>query len=296
MDQISVMRAFCRIVELNSFSKAARDVGVSPALLSRETKLLEQSLGCVLISRTTRSMALTDHGARYYNEARRLLGELDNLDDAIRTGAGALKGTLKINAPLSFGLSVLSPLMPGFMAAHPDLKVSLTLDDRVLDMVAGGFDLSIRVRASLPDSDLVAQRIGAVKQKLFAAPSYLNANGRPKKAEDLAGHHLLAFSLADHASHWELSSGAKTVDVPIEPIAVMNNSLFLRDMLVSGQGIGALPSFIFEPEVEAGRLESVLPGFALPERTIYAVLSTRLGADAKTRAFLGYLNDHLSGS
>ena len=294
MDRISVMRAFCRIVEMGSFTKAAKDLGVSSALLSRETKLLEESLGCVLIARTTRSMSLTEHGALYYAEARRLLAELESLDQVIQAGAGALKGSLRINAPLSFGLSVLSPILPDFMAAYPDLKVYLNLDDQVLDMVEGGFDVSIRVRADLPDSGFVAHKIGAVEQQLFAAPGYLDERGRPVHPDELKSHDLLAFTLADHAYQWALSGQDGAVDVSVEPKTTINNSLFLKNMLVAGQGIGALPSFLFGPAVEERALERVLPGYALPNRTIFALTTSRLGTDTKTRAFLDYLKTRLS--
>lgn len=294
MDRISVMKAFCRIVELGSFSKAAEDLGVSSALLSRETKQLETSLGCLLLSRTTRSMSLTDHGALYYDEARRLLAEFDTLDDTVRDRAGSLKGTLRINAPLSFGLSVLSPMLPGFMAQHPDLKVSVSMDDHILDMVEGGFDLSIRIRAELPDSNLVAQRIGTVRQQLFAAPSYLAMHGHPSTPDDLKDHTLLSFSLADAVSRWLLYRDGALHEVPLQPRVTVSNSLFLRDQLVAGLGIGSLPSFIFEPSVHSGSLVRVLPDYALPDRFIFAVIPDRLGADVKTKAFAEYLKDHLA--
>lgn len=296
MDRISVMRAFCRIVELNSFSKAAEDLGVSSALLSRQTKLLEESLGCLLISRTTRSMALTEHGQLYYTEACRLLGELDTLDDRLRNDAGSLKGTLKVNAPLSFGIAVLSPMLPGFMEQHPDVRVVLNLDDRVLDMVEGGFDISIRIRADLPDSGLIAWRIGTVRQQLLAAPSYLEKQGRPQCPDDLSDHKLLSFSLADHSTQWALSHLGKTDHVDLSPSVIVNNSLFLRDQLIAGLGIGSLPSFIFEPALAEGTLECVLPDFAMANRTVFAVIADRLGADTKTKAFVEHLKNYLAST
>ena len=198
MDRLSFMRAFCRIVELNSFSRAAEDLGLSTALLSRETRLLEESLGCVLLSRTTRSMTLTDNGKLYYDECRRILEDVGALDAALRAGAGVVRGRLKVNAPLSFGLSVLSPMLPAFLARYPEIDIALTLDDRVIDMVEGGHDVSIRVRAELPDSSLVARRLATVDQRLYASPAYLDAQGRPQTPEDLKSH------LAKFRSRWEL--------------------------------------------------------------------------------------------
>ena len=290
------MRAFCRIAELKSFSKAAEDLGVSAALLSRETKILEESLGCLLLARTTRSMSLTEHGQRYYTEVRRILEELDLLDQTIRNNAEVLKGNLRINAPQSFGLAVLSNFLPQFMTDYPELSLSLVFDDRVLDMIEGGFDITIRIRESLPDSGLLAHKIGEVRQQLFASPSYLNRQGRPEAPDDLPAHQLLSFSLASHSSNWALNGKNKTVDIPVKPKTAVNNSLFLKDLLAAGQGIGALPSFISEPAVREGLLERVLPDYALPNRTIFAVVATRLGKDAKTRAFLDGLDKYLSAA
>ncbi|WP_212525793.1 LysR family transcriptional regulator [Actibacterium sp. MT2.3-13A] len=293
MDRLDVMKAFCRIVERGSFARAAEDMGVSPALLSRETRLLEESLGCTLLTRTTRSMSLTDHGRHYYDEARRILHDIGAMEDRLRRGAETVKGRLRVNAPVSWGLSVLSPLLPPFLRRHPDLTLALTLEDRVLDMVEGGFDLSLRLRAELPDSGLFARRIGGIRQRLFAAPFYLDARGRPGAVADLRGHDHVAFEHADHAQKWTLIGPGGTEELPLEPRLRLGSSLFLRDMLAAGMGVGALPDFIADPEVAAGRLERVLPEHELPPRQIFAVTASRLGTDAKTAAFLDHLQDAL---
>lgn len=293
MDKLSVMRAFCRIVELGSFSRAAADLGVSPALLSRETRLLEQSLGCVLLNRTTRSMSLSDHGRIYYAEARQILGDVAAAEDRVRAGAATVGGRLRVNAPQSFGQAVLASLVPRFLVAHPDVELTLDLDDRVVDMVEGGFDLSIRIRASLPDSGLMVRRLADVPQRLFAAPGYLAARGRPVDPAALNGHDLVAFSLADHGTAWDLAGAEGVSRVPLSPRLVTNSSLFLRELVAAGHGIGALPGFLSDPFEADGRLERVLPGHALPDRHVFAVTAARLSADARTRAFLDFLASEL---
>ncbi|MAQ37428.1 MULTISPECIES: LysR family transcriptional regulator, partial [Thioclava] len=167
MDKLSVMQAFRRIVERGSFARAAEDLGVSPALLSREIKLLEESLGSSLLTRTTRSMSLTDAGRLYYDEASGILDAVTSVETRIRDVAGAVRGHLKVNASSSFGQTVISPILPEFLEAHPDLRLSLSLDDRVVDMVEGGFDVSIRIRPAMPDSALVARKIGTMRQRIF---------------------------------------------------------------------------------------------------------------------------------
>ena len=293
MDKLSVMKAFCRIVERGSFTRAAEDLGVSAALLSRDVKLLEQSLGCTLLTRTTRTMSLTGNGQLYYDEARRLLDEMDRMEDRVRAGAGTVAGRLRVNAPHSFGATVLAPILPDFLAENPDLNLTLSLDDRVVDMIEGGFDLSIRVRPELPDSGLIARRIAPVRQALFAAPAYLEAHGTPQSPQDLSAHQTLEFLLSSATGQWELTGPEGTTPIPLHSRHMIGSSLILRDMMIAGMGIGALPDFISNAPEAAGDLTRVLPEHELPPRHVYAVTASRLAADAKTAAFLDFLQTAL---
>ncbi|MFC4973844.1 LysR substrate-binding domain-containing protein [Halomonas beimenensis] len=294
LDQLAVMKAFCRIVERGSFARAAEDLGVSPALLSRDTKRLERRLGCTLLHRTTRRMSLTEPGRLYYEECRRLLEELEWVEDRVREGSRRVAGRLRINAPHSFGMTVLSPRLPGFLERYPEVELSLALDDRVVDMVESGFDLSIRIRAALPDSGLIARRLGTVDQRLFASPAYLAARGVPRTPEALADHRLIGYLLADDPGQWCLEGPEGRTSVPVAPSLEVGSSLMLRDMLIAGQGIGTLPDFISATEEAEGRLVRVLPSHALPARHIFAVTASRLGTDARTLAFLDYLREALA--
>lgn len=293
MDKLSFMKAFCRIIERGSFARAAEDLGVSTGLLSRDLKLLEESLGCTLLTRTTRVMSLTEHGRVYYKDARRILEDIDLAEEQIRASAGAVRGTLRVNAPYSFGTTVLSPLLIGFMDRFPELQLSLSLDDHVVDLIERGFDLSIRVRPHLPDSGLIARKIAPVRQRLFAAPSYLEDQGAPSLPKDLREHALIAFSLADDPGIWTLTGPGGTEAISLAPRIRLGSSLILRDMLVGGQGIGSLPDFLSDPMERMGQLKRVLPEWELPQRYVYAVTGSRLGADAKTLAFINYLSGAL---
>lgn len=294
MDRLSVMKAFCRIVERGSFAKAAEDLGVSPGLLSREIKLLEDSLGCTLLIRTTRSMSLTDHGKVYYEEAQYLLGAFDQAEERVRASAHSLRGSLRINAPHSFGTEVLSPLLPGFLDRYPDLELMLAFDDRVVDMVEGGFDLTIRIRTTLPDSGLRARRIATVQQGLFAAPSYLAAHGVPETPEALAGHQVIDYLNADTPASWSLIGPERSYIHAVHAKLRLGSSLVLRDMVVAGRGIGALPDFLSAPAEASGALVRVLPEWSFSERVIYAVIAARHGADVRTHAFVDYLGEALN--
>ncbi|EPX76146.1 LysR family transcriptional regulator [Salipiger mucosus] len=293
MDKLSVMRAFRRIVERGSFARAAEDLGVSPALLSREIKLLEESLGTTLLTRTTRAMSLTDAGRLYYDEASGILDAVTGVETRIRDGAGTVGGHLKVNASSSFGQAVIAPILPGFLDAYPDLRVTLSMDDRVVDMIEGGFDVSIRIRAAMPDSALLARKIGTMRQRIFAAPGYLERAGTPQEPQDIANHRVLGFLLADHLTSWVLHGPAGTTTVALDPPVRLGNSLVLRDLLVAGQGLGTLPDFVsHEPEAR-GELVRVLPDWELPAPEIFAVTASRLGMDAKVTAFLDHLGHAL---
>ena len=289
MDKLSVMQAFRRIVERGSFARAAEDLGVSPALLSRDVKLLEESLGAVLLTRTTRSMSLTDAGRLYYEEALEILDTISAVENRIRDGAGAVRGHLRVNTSSSFGQMVIAPFLQGFLETYPELRFTLSMDDRVIDMVEGGFDVSIRIRAAMPDSALVARKIGVVRQRVFASPAYLEEAGIPVLPEELASHKIVGFLLADHLTTWNLTGPDGDTTLDLDPRVRVGNSLVLRDLLIAGYGIGTLPDFVSNDPEARGTLGRVLPDYELPSPEIFAVTASRLGMDAKVSAF----NDHL---
>lgn len=295
MDKLSVMHAFRRIVERGSFSRAAEDLGVSPALLSREIKLLEESLGSTLLTRTTRSMSLTDAGRLYYDEAAGILDAVSGVEARIREGAGAVRGHLRVNASSSFGQTVIAPFLPGFLKAYPELMLTLSMDDRVVDMVEGGFDVSIRIRSAMPDSALVARKVGTMRQRIFAAPDYLARAGTPERPQDIPNHPVIGFLLADHLTHWSLEGPEGTISIELDPKVRVGNSLVLRDLLIAGQGIGTLPDFVSNEPEARGELVRVLPGWELPAPVIFAVTASRLGMDARVTAFLDHLRAALRG-
>lgn len=290
MDQLNAMRAFRRVVELGGFARAADDLGVSAAGLSKQLRQLEEHLGAVLLQRTTRRMSLTDAGRAYFGECCRLLDEMERVEHALRAQAGQVEGRLRVNAPTSFGLAVLSPLLGTFLARHPRLKLDLVLDDRVLDVIGTGFDVSLRVRSTLEDSSLVARRLGTIQQVLCAAPDYLHRHGMPETPADLSGHDVLAYALADTPDSWQLQGPEGTTRVALPPArTVVNNSLILRDLLCAGLGVGALPSFLAAPAIAGGRLQRVLPACAYPQRHVHAIYPTARHLPPKVQVFIDFL-------
>ncbi|MFD4837480.1 LysR family transcriptional regulator [Achromobacter sp. NPDC058515] len=294
MDTFNTMRTFRRIVELGGLAKAAEDLGMSSAGLSKQLRALEAHLGVVLIQRTTRKMSLTEVGLGYYADCCRLLDELDSLEKSVKQQSQRISGRLRVNAPLSFALSVLSPLLARFLKQYPEVTLDLAMEDRLVDAVAHGFDVSIRLRASLDDSTLVARRLASLTQVLCAAPAYLDSRGRPATAGDLQRHGMLAYSLAHAAGiAQDDDADAPAYALPAGAHTQVNNSLMLRDLLVAGLGIGALPSFLAHPAIAAGQLERVLPALAAPARHVYAVYPTNRHLQPKVRAFIDFLAEHL---
>lgn len=294
MDTFNYMRAFRRIVELGSFAKAAEDLGVSSAGLSKQLRALEAHLGAVLIQRTTRKMSLTDTGAAYYAECCRLLDELDTLEKSVKRQSRRVSGRLRVNAPVSFALSVLTPLLARFLRQYPELRLDLSMEDRLVDAVGQGFDVSIRLRAQLEDSSLIARQLACLTQVLCAAPAYLERRGRPDSVDALRGHDLLSYSLADSPGPVPEEDAGAPAQPPAGAARVqVNNSLMLRDLLEAGLGIGALPSFLAAPAIAGGRLARVLPDLPGAPRQVYAVYPTSRHLQPKVKAFVDFLAEHL---
>ncbi|MEN5093671.1 LysR family transcriptional regulator [Pseudomonas protegens] len=293
MDVLMAMRTFRRVVERASFSQAAADLGQSTAAVSKQVRQLEERLGSLLILRTTRRMSLSEAGQSYFNECCHLLDELDTLERATQAGSREPGGRLRINAPLSFGLKVLSPILVAFMQRYPQLQVDLTLNDQVLDVVGEGFDVSLRIRRQLEDSTLIARHLGQVEQVICAAPTYLQAQGTPSAIADLHRHRCLAYRLAEHPGRWQLEGpeGQTRLELPVH--FAVDNSLLLSEMLVAGLGIGALPDFVAQPLLDSGQLLRVLPEQRLPSRQIYALYPSQRHLSQKVRVFVDFLVEAL---
>lgn len=293
MDKLAVMHAFRRVVERESFSKAAEELGLSPAGIGKQVRWLEQQLHAQLLLRTTRTMRLTDTGRAYYQECCRLLDELQELERSTSGEQAAMRGRIRLNAPMSLSLSVLSPLLARFMELYPEIDVELTMADRLLDVVAEGFDLSLRVRTTLPDSTLVVRSAGKVEQWLCAAPDYLARHGTPQAPTDLLAHRALAFRLAEAPGVWKLEGPGGVCDIEPPVRMWLDNSLMLGQMLAAGQGIGSLPSFIARPMLEQGALQRVLAAWQLQPRIAYIVYPGNRHLQTRVRTLSDFLATEL---
>lgn len=288
MSQISEMQAFVRVVEAGSISKAAEQLDMAKSGVSRRLAELESRLGVRLINRTTRRSSLTEAGQSFYEGAVKLLMDLSELNAATADTNACLEGTLRLAAPLSFGLLHLSQAIDEFLGLHPDLNIDIDFSDRQIDLVEQGVDLAVRI-ADLRDSTLRARRICPVRIVICASPAYLERHGMPRAPADLEGHRILHYDTGTSPVLRLEDRQGNLHAVPINPAIVANNGDFLRDMAMAGHGITVTPTFIAWEAVAAGDLVPVLSDFRPRQLEVYAVYPATRYLSRRTRVFIDFL-------
>jgi DNA-binding transcriptional LysR family regulator len=289
-DSLAEMAVFSRVVAAGSLSAAARELGLSPAVISRRLAALESRLGVRLINRTTRSLHLTDEGATYYDNCARLLSEIEEADAAVSAGRVEPQGPLKIALPTSFGHRHVAPLIPDFASRFPKVQLALSLSDRTVNLVEEGFDLAIRI-ADLADSSLAARKLAPNRRIVCASPEYLRRHGMPRTPQDLADHNCLTTN--DFAMNWEYRGpqGEPGV-VRVSGRYCCDNWEVLREWALAGLGVALKSTWDVRPQLEDGSLVSLCPGYTFDtDVAIYAVYPHRRFLPAKTRAFIEFLAD-----
>ncbi|WP_120497256.1 LysR family transcriptional regulator [Kiloniella sp. EL199] len=295
MESMNAIPIFIAVVEEGSFAGAARRIGVTKSAVSKRISQLEAHLGVQLLHRSTRKLSLSEAGEQYFAHAIQSLAAAQDAEDAVAQLQRAPQGRLRINTPMSFGRLHVAPLIPEFLSTYPAVGIDMVMDDRVVDMVEGGFDLAIRVR-TLEDSALIARKLAPCRNLLCASPRYLEKHGILLKLEDLRDHNCLQYAYASTTHIWQfIQNDGETVSLETKGNYQVNNSEALREALVAGVGIGRLPTFIAAEEITAGRLEALLPQYQLPSQTIHAVFPERRHLPAKVRVFVDFLVDKLGG-
>lgn len=289
MDRLTALQVFRHVAELNSFAEAGRKLRLSPAAISKNIAELEAHVGLRLINRTTRRMALTDEGRLYLDHVKRGLDALAEADQAICPVKSAPSGTLRVSAPATVTLTLLSQAIPQFLARYPDLKLDLQLDDRRVDIIREGFDLAIRGSDSLEDSSLIARKLTVMPHVLCAAPSYFQRRGRPETPADLQSHDLIRFSLSGHADNWEFGKDGRMERIAVAARYSVSSSLAVRDALRAGFGISLIPRPYVDSDLREGKLQSALDEWNTVETTLYAVYSSRQHLAPRIRVFLDFL-------
>ena len=293
MDHLTALRVFRNVVEFASFAQAARQLGLSPAAVSKNISELESHLGARLLNRTTRRMSLTEAGQRYYEQISRILDDLDEAGRSLGPMQTQPSGVLRVSAPMSLTLTRLSAAIPRFLQAYPELSLDLYLEDRRVDLIQEGFDVAIRGSDNLEDSSLVARPLTVLPHVLCGAPSYFARNGLPKSPDALREHNCLRFTLSGHADERAFHRDGQTVRVPVRGRYQVNSSLAVRDALRAGFGVSLVPRTYVEEDLQQGLLHTVLDDWAKVDTYIYAVYPSRRHVVAKVRAFVDFVAGEL---
>ncbi|MBR1220681.1 LysR family transcriptional regulator [Bradyrhizobium sp. U87765 SZCCT0131] len=292
MDLLSAMRIFVRVVERGSLSAAARDLHLGQPTVSERIERLERQLGVRLLERTTRAVTTTEAGERFYERAK---GAVEAADDALAAASareGSLSGTLRVAAPHGLGEVTLPPLLIRFQAQHPQLAIDLTLNDRFVEPVVEGVDLSLRI-GTVSDGHFVARRLGAIERVMLAAPAYLTRYAAPQTPEDLIAHPFIRISgLAPHNRLRLTAPNGAVIETPIRTAWQANHWRPLRDALLAGAGIGALHRTVCAAEIADGRLVPVLADYRFVPLDVHALHPASPHVPLKTRALLDMLTQH----
>ncbi len=294
MDVLSDIAVFAQVVESGSFTAAAERLSLSKSVVSKYVTRLENHLGARLFNRTTRRLSLTEVGRTFYERSRVGLREIEEAEAEVSRLQSEPRGTLRVNAPMSFGVMHIAPALPEFMARYPDLSVEVNFDDRKIDVIEGGFDVSIRI-SDMADSSLIARRLGPCKHVVVASPDYLRQHGSPTLPGDLGKHRIVSYQYQDSLLEWQFRKpGEPPASVAVSGAIQMNNSMAVRNAVLAGAGIARVPTFVVGSDLQEGRLTCLLSQYETLEISIYAVFPQRRHLSPKVRAFVEFMAGHIS--
>lgn len=291
MDKLTQLKTFVRVVECASFSAAARSLAVTQPAVSKAIGAIEKELGIRLVNRSTRSVSLTVAGRRYYARCRDILADLDEAEASLKAQTASLGGTLRIAAPVPFGVMFVSPLVARFGAMYPGITVSLDLSDRFTNLVEVRVDVAIRL-GHIDAPGTVVRKLGESPFVAVASPAYLAAHGTPTTPGALASHQCLTYSIQTAPLEWRFE-GAPVVRVPSRYRS--NNLLALKEAALCGIGISRLPLWMVDAEIGSGRLVRILEQARLPTYAIHAVFPSVRQIPARVGAFVDFIRDEFAG-
>ncbi len=301
MDRLAAMASLVRVAETGSFSAVARELGSTQSLVSKQVAALEAHLGVKLLSRTTRSVSLTDEGRTYVEAARRIVQDAQQAEEALRGDAGQVTGRLRIGASAGFGRIVVFPIVRAFMQAHPQLSVEFQLSDSFVDVVEQGLDAVVRV-GELADSSLLAQRVGTAERSVVATrelAAKLNREGRvPLAPSDLTAHDCVLYTGLTTPGTWvfDASDTAAVERVKVSGRFQTNNTEVVREAVLHGLGIGFAPTWFFTEELADGRVIRLLPLHAPRPLPIHVLYPAARKHSAKLAAFIQFVRGRLAAN
>lgn len=286
MDRLQAMATFVRVVETGSFSGAARHIGVGQPAISKTIAQLEDRLQVRLLVRSTHGLTPTDAGVRFYERARMVIQEADEAELEARGAGAGLNGRLRVSAATTFARLLVVPRLPEFLARHPDLEIDIVLDDRVIDLVAEGIDVSLRM-GQLSDSSAVARRLARGRRSVIATPAYLERSGTPSVPADLAVHEAIVYSQLENS--WTFRKDGTEASVAIRGRVRVSAAEGIRAAVLADIGLTVNSDWMFAPELESGGVVRVLEDWELPPVDLWAVFPTGRLASAKARAFAEFV-------
>lgn len=286
MDRYQAMQTFVRVVETGSFSAAARQLNVGQPAVSKTIAQLESRLQVSLMIRTTHGLTPTEAGQRFYERAKAAIREADEADLAARGAGAGLSGCLRVSAATSFAALHIVPVLPRFLAEHPELEIDLILDDRMIDLVAEGVDISLRM-GDLADSSATARKLATSRRFVLATPGYFARAGVPQSPADIAGHEVLVHSQLSAA--WSFRRDGAEASVTVSGRVRVSAAEGLRTAVLAGLGLTMASEWMFAPELASGAVRAVLTEWALPTLDLWAVFPAGRMASAKARAFAGFV-------
>lgn len=290
------MRLYCKIVEVGQLSIAAEQLNLSNGAVSKQLSKLEAHLGGRLLSRTTRSLTPTEVGKAYYDRAKQILESVDEAECVVSGLTAEPSGTLKINAPMSFGFLHMAKLLAKYQEMYPKVTVDIDLHDRQIDLVEEGYDLALRI-AKHKDSTLIARKLADCKIVMVASPEYLEKYGEPISPKDLKKHKCLMYTYHDSIKSWTLKNTEGIVQqISVTGSLVANNGNLICDALVNGMGIAILPTFIIGDEIRNGRAKIIMSDWNTSEADISLLYPSNKHLSAKVRAFVDLAADHFKPS
>lgn len=289
MDRLRAFEIFVEVVRKGGFARAAEALDTSPANVTRYIGELEGRLGTRLLNRSSRQMSLTESGEALYERAKAIVEDFVEAEAVASSSALYVRGTLRINAPLSFGILHLAPLWPAFMRRHPDVHLDVVLNDRIVDIVEEGFDLAVRISRG-GSASYAARRLAGSRNIVCASPDYLQRHGAPHSPEDLVDHACIGYRNAASEDVWNFSDPVGQLhSVKVRTIMHSNNGDSVRVAAIAGLGIIWQPTFLIGDDLRTGRLVEVLPGFRMPDIDILAVYPSRRHVSGKVRTMIDFL-------
>jgi DNA-binding transcriptional LysR family regulator len=296
LPDLEAWAVFARVAETRSFARAAAELGISKATVSKAIGRLESRIGASLLNRTSRQLTLTETGRASVASAARMLAEAEAAEADASAQSSTPRGLVRIAAPMSFGIAHVVPAIPDLLRAYPQISIDLHLSDELIDLVGGGFDLALRI-AALVDSTLRTRRLCHVRRVLVGSPAYFDRRGRPAHPRDLAGHDCLGYAYLPTPDRWHFVH-ASGEEVVIEPVGRLraNNAEALGPALLSGLGVAVQPEFMIWEELEAGQLEVVMPDWSLPPIALNLVTPPGKLRPARIVAVIDFLVRRLSNA